>query len=73
MKTLNIITDDGISVRKVGDITTVTGEIGGYKCVGGEEYFYYSTVAEVDDQDKILFENRVREVLRAVSKLEEVL
>ncbi|AUR91597.1 coil containing protein [Vibrio phage 1.161.O._10N.261.48.C5] len=67
IKSLGLTTDDGIRITKSGDLTTVTGLIGGYRKVGvEEEFFYYTDLLEISEEQKVEFECRVREILREV-------
>ena len=66
-----ITTDDGIRFGKSGDVISVTGLIGGYRKVGVEdEFFYYTDLLDISDEQKVEFEGRVREIIREVGVLE---
>ena len=68
---LELTTDDGLRIIKAGTLTTVTGLIGGYRKVGVEdEFFYYTDLLEIFEEQKVEFEGRVREILREVEVLE---
>lgn len=68
---LELTTDDGIRITKSGDLTNVTGLIGGYRKVGVEaEFFYYTDLLEISEEQKVEFEGRVRQIIREVGVLE---
>ncbi|CAM0059158.1 hypothetical protein VPHK460_0210 [Vibrio phage K460] len=68
---LDLTTADGLRIIKSGDLTTVIGLIGGYRKVGVEdEFFYYTDLIEISEEQKMEFEGRVREVIREVEVLE---
>lgn len=72
MQNIQFTTDDGFRFEKVEDIVSVSGLIGGYrKLDDGEEFYYYSDLIEITEIQKLEFENRVREIIRNVSILEE--
>lgn len=65
-----ITTNEGIRFEKVGDIISVTCPVGGYRKLGEkDEYYYYTTLIDVSDEQKLKFENRVREIIREVEIL----
>lgn len=71
IESLELTTDDGIRITKSGDLTNVIGLIGGYRKVGVEgEFFYYTELLEISDEQKVEFEGRIREILREVEVLE---
>ena len=71
IESLELTTDDGIRITKSGDLTTVTGLIGGYRKVGVEgEFFYYTDLLEISEEQKVEFEGRVRQIIREVGVLE---
>ncbi|CAL9974298.1 hypothetical protein VPHF99_0190 [Vibrio phage F99] len=68
---LELTTDEGIRIIKSGSLSIVIGLIGGYRKVGVEdEFFYYTDLIEIAEEQKMEFEGRVREVIREVEVLE---
>ena len=68
---LELKTADGLRIIKSGDLTTVTGLIGGYRKMGElGGFFYYTDLLDISDEQKVEFEGRVREIIREVGVLE---
>lgn len=71
MQSIQLTTREGIRFEKVEDIISVSGLIGGYRRIGdGEEFFYYTDLIEITEEQKLEFEGRVREIIREVAVLE---
>lgn len=64
-------THDLIIYEQCGEIIVVNGEVGGYRQVGDEEYFFYSDKLDISDEDKLKFETRVRELIRVTKSFME--
>ncbi|AUR93348.1 hypothetical protein NVP1187O_035 [Vibrio phage 1.187.O._10N.286.49.F1] len=68
---LDLSTGDGIRLTRNDELTSLVGLIGGYRKVGVEdEFFYYTDLLEISDEQKVEFEGRVREIIREVEVLE---
>jgi hypothetical protein len=71
MQNIAITTKDGLRFEKVGECITASYQLGGYRKIDdGEEFFYYTDLIEISDEQKLEFEGRVREIIRKVELFE---
>lgn len=69
---IKFTTDDMIIYEQCDDFIVINGEIGGYRQIGDEnEFFFYSEHLTLTDDDKLKFENRVKELVYKTNKFIE--
>lgn len=72
MVEIRIVTKDGYRFESIDDYQACSFDYGGYRRIGAHEYFYFTDKVAISEEDKLLCENRVREIQRKVDMLKEV-
>lgn len=66
-----MFTWDGVNYHQESDVIYISTSIGGYRKLGDQEFFYYKDEDPLSKEDKLVFESRMREIIRLAGKFEE--
>ncbi len=67
MSRLSFTTESGLTYEQEDDVICIRSSFGGYNQIGEHNYFYYAD-DNIALEDKVKFENKVRELLRLAEK-----